>query len=195
MSIQEANANIRSAVEARIAAARACDRDDDQHSAGRWHVPSPMAASIAGCRPAQQCAIELLSEPVPQDLPFPQSADDDDDDLDAAQSQLKVHPTSRRFYELCDAVRSMHARKSRDYGCPNGTDPLRNIRDGAKFVGIPAWRGAMVRLSDKVTRLATFNATGQLSYEGVEDTLLDLASYALLSLLLYQEDVNAQRDL
>jgi len=102
-----------------------------------------------------------------------------------------VHPTSQRFYDLCDAVKAMHASKSRDYGCPSGTDPLANIRNGAKFVGIPAWRGAMVRLSDKVTRLATFNATGSLTHEGVEDTLLDLASYALLSLLLYQEENHA----
>ena len=99
-----------------------------------------------------------------------------------------VHPTSQRFYDLCDSLKAMHASKSRDYGCPTGTDPLANIRNGAKFVGIPAWRGAMVRLSDKVTRLATFNATGTLSHEGVEDNLLDLASYALLSLLLYQEE-------
>ena len=100
----------------------------------------------------------------------------------------QVHPTSQAFYELCDRLKEMHASKSRDYGCPTGTDPLANIRNGAKFVGIPAWRAAMVRLSDKVTRLATFNATGTLHNEGVIDTLEDLASYALLSLLLYQEE-------
>jgi hypothetical protein len=100
-----------------------------------------------------------------------------------------VHPTSQEFYDLCDQLKATHAGKSKDYGCPSGTDPLANIRNGAKFVGIPAWRAAMVRLSDKVTRLATFNATGSLRYEGVEDTLVDLASYALLSLLLYREEV------
>ena len=85
----------------------------------------------------------------------------------------------------------MHRLKSTDYGCPSGTDPLANIRNGARFVGIPAWKGAMVRLSDKVTRLATFNATGSLTFEGVEDNLIDLASYALLSLLLYREEHGA----
>ena len=99
-----------------------------------------------------------------------------------------VHPTSQRFYELCDSLKAMHASKSQDYGCPSGTDPLANIRNGAEFVGIEHWKGAMVRLSDKVTRLATFNATGRLGHEGVEDTLLDLASYSLLALLLYQEE-------
>jgi hypothetical protein len=102
------------------------------------------------------------------------------------------HPTSQAFFELCDRIKGMHASKSRDYGCPSGTDPLANIRNGAKFVGIPAWRAAMVRLSDKVTRLATFNATGRLEFEGVEDTLLDLASYALLSLVLYREEHDAK---
>ena len=99
-----------------------------------------------------------------------------------------VHPTSQRFYDLCDSLKAMHASKSQDYGCPSGTDPLANIRAGAEFVGIQHWKGAMVRLSDKVTRLATFNATGRLGHEGVEDTLLDLASYSLLALLLYQEE-------
>lgn len=100
----------------------------------------------------------------------------------------QAHPTSQRFYELCDSLKAMHASKSQDYGCPSGTDPLANIRNGAEFVGIEHWKGAMVRLSDKVTRLATFNATGRLGHEGVEDTLLDLASYSLLALLLYQEE-------
>lgn len=99
-----------------------------------------------------------------------------------------VHPTSQRFFELCDGIKEMHKKKSRDYGSPCGTDPLANIRNGAKFVGIPAWQAAMVRLSDKVTRLATFNVTGTLHNEGVIDTLEDLASYALLARLLYEEE-------
>jgi hypothetical protein len=46
----------------------------------------------------------------------------------------------------------------------------------------------MVRLSDKVTRLATYCRTGSLTFEGVEDTLFDLASYALLTLLTHREE-------
>jgi hypothetical protein len=99
-----------------------------------------------------------------------------------------VHPTSQRFFDLCDELKSMHASKSSDYGCPSGNDPLANIRNGAAFVGIEPWKGAMVRLSDKVTRLATFNATGRLGHEGVMDTCLDLASYALLAFVLYEEE-------
>lgn len=111
---------------------------------------------------------------------------------DGGKCQPKLsgaHPSSQAFYELCDSIKAMHASKSRDYGSEH--DPLANIRNGAAFVGIPAWKGAMVRLSDKVTRLATFNRTGTLTHEGVEDTLLDLASYSLLALLLYREEKDA----
>jgi hypothetical protein len=99
-----------------------------------------------------------------------------------------VHPTSQKFFDLCDALKDMHRRKSRDYGCPSGEDQLANIRNGAKFVGIPSWKGAMVRLSDKVTRLAAYNATGRLENESLEDNLFDLASYSLLALLLHREE-------
>ena len=102
-----------------------------------------------------------------------------------------VHPTSQAFFDLCDALKEMHRRKSRDYGCPSGEDPLANIRNGAKFVGIPSWKGAMVRLSDKVTRLAAYNATGRLENESLEDNLFDLASYSLLALLLHREERDA----
>lgn len=102
-----------------------------------------------------------------------------------------IHPVSQQFFDLCDQLKDMHRRKSSDYGCPTGTDPLANIRNGARFVGVPAWKAAMVRLSDKVTRLATYNVTGTLDCESVDDNLFDLASYALLALLLHREDADA----
>ena len=97
-----------------------------------------------------------------------------------------VHPTSQAYFDLLDRMKALHSSKSRDYGSEH--DPLANIRNGAVFVGIEPWKGAMVRLSDKVTRLATFNRTGRLEHEGVEDNLMDLASYALLALLLFREE-------
>lgn len=97
----------------------------------------------------------------------------------------QTHPTSQAFFDLCDQLKEMHRKKSSDYG--SADDPLANIRNGAEFVGIEPWRAAMVRLSDKVTRLATYCRTGSLTFEGVEDTLFDLASYSLLTLLTHRE--------
>ena len=103
-----------------------------------------------------------------------------------------THPTSQAFYNLCDGLKETHRKKSSDYGSPD--DPLANIRNGAKFVGIEPWRAAMVRLSDKVTRLETYCRTGSLTYESFEDTLVDLASYALLTLLTHREARDGRTD-
>lgn len=144
-----------------------------------------------GCCDGGKCQPQAID--LPADMPFPQPDDSDDDDepLRLPGDSLlhaDIHPTSQRYLDLLDTLRNLHLSKSADYGCPSGTDPLANIRNGAKFVGIPPFKAAMVRLSDKVTRLATFNATGRLHFEGVEDTLLDLASYSLLALVLYREE-------
>jgi hypothetical protein len=94
-------------------------------------------------------------------------------------------PGSLPFLELLEELRHLHLSKSQDYG--SESDPLANIRQGAEFVGIEPWRGCMVRVADKVQRLKTFCKTGRLVHEGVRDTLLDLAAYSLLAIVLFDE--------
>ncbi len=98
-------------------------------------------------------------------------------------------PGSLPFLELLEELRTLHLSKSQDYGSEN--DPLANIRQGAEFVGIEAWRGCMVRVADKVQRLRTYCRTGRLVHEGVRDTLLDLAAYSLLAIVLFDEGKDA----
>ena len=95
------------------------------------------------------------------------------------------HKSSRRFIELLDEMQQLHASKSRDYGSEE--DPLANIRHGAELVDIEPWRGCMVRIADKVQRLRTYCRTGRLVHEGVRDTLMDLAAYSLLAIVLHEE--------
>lgn len=167
--LDAANESLREAVAARMAATD----PSDPKMVG--YKPGP----LAGCAPAQQCAAEVLSR---------ESCCDGQRMRGDSLLNSDVHPTSQAFFDLCDSLKEMHRRKSRDYGCPTGGDPLANIRNGAAFVGIPSWKGAMVRLSDKVTRLAAYNATGRLENESLEDNLFDLASYSLLALLLHREE-------
>lgn len=94
-------------------------------------------------------------------------------------------PGSLPFLELLEELRTLHMSKSQDYG--SESDPLANIRQGAEFVGIEPWRGCMVRVADKVQRLKTYCRTGRLVHEGVRDTLLDLAAYSLLAIVLFDE--------
>jgi hypothetical protein len=169
-TLQQANDVLRSAVQTRLDATPA----DDPKLAG---YKPPV---LAGCKPAEQCAADLLSRAT--------SCCEGQRMRGDSLLGSDVHPTSQAFFDLCDSLKEMHRRKSRDYGCPSGEDPLANIRNGAKFVGIPSWKGAMVRLSDKVTRLASYNATGRLENESLEDNLFDLASYSLLALLLHREE-------
>ena len=173
-TLEAANASLRGAVSERMATTPADDpklvgyRPPESDAYSEWTPPdyARREEAIAGFRRV-----------VEQARPVREARD--------------VHPTSQAFFDLCDQMKEMHRRKSRDYGCPSGEDPLANIRNGARFVGIPSWKGAMVRLSDKVTRLAAYNATGRLENESLEDNLFDLASYALLALLLHREDRDA----
>jgi hypothetical protein len=168
-TLEDANQAMRAAVKNRL------DNTDPNDEKLIGYKPGP----LAGCEPAQQCAAELLSR---------ESCCEGTRTRGDSLLRGDVHPVSQKYFDLLETLRRLHLSKSAGYGCPDGTDPLLNIRRGAEFVGIPAWQGAMVRLSDKVTRLAVFNKTGNLPHESVEDTLLDLASYSLLALLLYQEE-------
>ena len=94
------------------------------------------------------------------------------------------HP---RFYQLLEEMRRVHDAKNHDYA-GNRADPLANFRECEKL-GLPAWKGVVVRMTDKLARLASFAKQGELKVksEGICDTLLDLANYALLCRILVEE--------
>jgi hypothetical protein len=102
-----------------------------------------------------------------------------------ATAEPARHPSSAAFVRLLNEMQQLHESKSADYGSEE--DPLANIRQGAEFVCIEPWRGCMVRIADKVQRLRTYCRTGRLVHEGVRDTLLDLAAYSLLAIVLFDE--------
>ena len=89
-----------------------------------------------------------------------------------------------RFNDLLDEIRELHARKAADYG--DDDDPFANIRASEQF-GVPAWQGAIIRLNDKVHRLARFAKRGKLANESAKDSMMDIAVYALIAYLLYGE--------
>lgn len=94
--------------------------------------------------------------------------------------------TSARFHELLVETGELHDLKQADYG--TDSDPFANVRASAAW-GVRPWVGAMVRLNDKVTRLQSMVATGgELKNEPVEDSLRDIAVYALIALVLYEEE-------
>ena len=90
------------------------------------------------------------------------------------------------FERILEEMRLLQAQKRKDYG--SNSDPLANIRAGARFAGVPDWVGCMMRANDKVFRLSAAAKGSSLSNEGVEDSLLDLAIYAIHALALYREE-------
>lgn len=89
-----------------------------------------------------------------------------------------------RFHALLKQIGDLHDKKQQDYGTDG--DPLANVRASQEW-GMPAWVGALLRLNDKVHRLKQFARRGSLANESAEDSMLDIAVYALIALILYRE--------
>jgi hypothetical protein len=97
---------------------------------------------------------------------------------------LERHPASERFHAILHSLGALHDRKQRDYGRDN--DPFANVRASEEWTVEP-WIGAMIRATDKVRRLQTFAAKGTLANEGVVDAFDDLAVYAVIGRVLFEE--------
>lgn len=96
-----------------------------------------------------------------------------------------IRPGSREFLGVLDEMRVLHLRKTKDYGVDE--DALSNIRQSADVVNVPAWAGCMIRISDKMHRVRAFFRRGVCEFDGIEDTLIDIACYAVIALVLYRE--------
>lgn len=92
-----------------------------------------------------------------------------------------------RFHALLAEIAELHDKKQEDYG--RTTDPFANVRASEEW-GIPAWVGALIRLNDKVRRLQKLSQSGSLANESAEDSMRDIAVYALIALVLYRERSN-----
>ena len=95
------------------------------------------------------------------------------------------HPNSARFHEILKELGDLHDLKQADYG--RGDDPFANVRASAEW-GMPAWVGAMVRLTDKVRRLQSLAQKGSLANEAAEDSFRDIAVYSCIALVLYEQE-------
>ena len=88
------------------------------------------------------------------------------------------------FESVLAELQAMQDRKGRDYG--TDSDPLANLRASEDF-GTLAWVGSIMRGNDKMRRIQAFVRKGVLENEPVEDSLLDLAVYAIHALRLFRE--------
>lgn len=94
-----------------------------------------------------------------------------------------------RFYELLLEIAELHARKNHDYA--KDKDPLSNLRMCEQF-DLPAFKGVLVRLSDKWSRITELSKKeAMVANESITDTLMDMAVYSLLAIILLEEDAKS----
>jgi hypothetical protein len=105
---------------------------------------------------------------------------------DKTIDQLKGMFKDETALSILDNMQSVYEAKDNDYsatGLPMGN--LRKCEDA----GIDAWQGCLVRIGDKMSRLENFLKEKEylVLSEKAEDTVIDLANYAILMSCLIQE--------
>lgn len=88
---------------------------------------------------------------------------------------------------------SIFEAKDTDYAS-NGK-PMGNLRSSEEL-GIPAWKGTLLRMGDKKQRIMSFASRGvfEVKDEHIADTLKDLANYACLASVLFKEVYSDTQD-
>jgi hypothetical protein len=189
-NLEDTNAQLRSAVETRLAGG-CCD-------GGKCHAPAddaPERWKEITQASAEKYAAEReeTEETVPVDWILQgqkemEAATDDirwtGDSILAKQSD-DIRPGSREFLAILDELKTLHLAKTLDYGVDE--DALSNIRQSADVVNMPAWAGCILRISDKMHRLKAYFRRGKCEFDGIEDTLKDIACYSAIALVLYRE--------
>ena len=99
---------------------------------------------------------------------------------------LKERFKDNSALDILDNMQAVYEAKDNDYsatGLPMGN--LRKCEDA----GIDAWRGCLVRIGDKMSRLENFLKEKEylVISEKAEDTVIDLANYAILMSCLIEE--------
>lgn len=93
---------------------------------------------------------------------------------------------NRKFEEKLERMLAIHDAKNHDYAGEGG-DPYSNFRE-CEDIGIPAWKGILIRMSDKWSRIKNLvDSDPAVKGESIKDTLLDLANYSILCLLMLEE--------
>lgn len=98
---------------------------------------------------------------------------------------MKKYYGHKDFYKILEKMKEIHSNKNHDYSGEG--DPFRNFKM-SEVMGIPAWKGCLIRMGDKYSRLCSFAEKQEYKVdESIEDTLMDLAIYTVIDIILYRE--------
>jgi hypothetical protein len=193
-TLEESNAMLRAAVEERLAGS--CCEGVRCHTtttttdevASRWKDITKASAEKYAAEREETVPVDWIlqgqreMEAAPDDIRWT------GDSILAKQDDIR--PGSREFLAILEELKTLHLAKTLDYGVDE--DALSNIRNSADVVNMPAWAGCILRISDKMHRLKAFFRRGRCEFDGVEDTLKDIACYAAIALVLHREQERAE---
>lgn len=93
----------------------------------------------------------------------------------------------KNYLDLLEKMKDLHIKKNAGYS-GDGQDRWANFRMSESF-GVSAVLGCLVRMSDKFIRIQNLikNPKNEQVGEAITDTLMDLASYALITICLLNE--------
>lgn len=97
-------------------------------------------------------------------------------------SRMFPHVSTDFIVKVYDIL-NLHNKKVQDYGEILASEG--NLR-ASEELGIPAYKGILIRMNDKMNRLKKFARDGSLACESVEDSFMDLANYSLLACILFE---------
>ncbi len=96
--------------------------------------------------------------------------------------------THERFKEVLKVMEEVHQAKNQQYAGENGY--LSNLKM-CEGMGIPAWKGVIVRMTDKMARLMNLsNAEGPEFQKEVTDALIDMGVYSGMCLIAYEDSLS-----
>jgi len=101
------------------------------------------------------------------------------------------------FYQIIVEACALHERKNRGYA--GKRNPLANFYECEDF-GVKAWKGCIVRMSDKWSRMKTLiNEENDpmlieaKKMESLEDTIFDLGVYSFIELVLLRKSTKTSK--
>ena len=101
---------------------------------------------------------------------------------------------NREFDDALDELKMLHDAKNVDYSTLE--NPYKNLQ-ATERIGVEAWKGIVIRLMDKFSRLEEYCVKGELAIksEGIDDTFAGIAFYSILARILFRKEQEKQQEL
>ena len=93
--------------------------------------------------------------------------------------------TQERFKQVLNVMEEVHETKNQQYAGENGY--LSNLKM-CEAMRIPAWKGVIVRMTDKMARLMNLsNSEGSELQKEITDAFIDMGVYSGMGLIAYED--------